>query len=385
MLIGGRGSGKTLAGATWVHYLANGLGPAAKKPTQPIALIGETLHEVRDVMIDGPSGIRAVAAFDRPTYETTRRRLVWPNGSVAQVFSAHDPDGLRGPQFSAAWCDEAAKWPNGMQVWDMLQFGLRLGDWPRQLVTTTPKPTKLLRTIMNDPTTVVTHMKTAENADNLAKPFVETMLAHYGGTRLGRQELDGEYLEERDDALWRSSDLDRLRRDQAPDLRRIVVAVDPPASSHAKSDACGIVAAGIGADERVYVLGDFTVQGATPSRWAARTCEAYNAFGADTVVAEVNQGGDMVPTVIRQVDPLVHVTTVHARQSKLMRAEPVSMLYAQGRVSHIGCLRELEDEMCNFTPSGKSGGHSPDRVDALVWAIGNLTGAMSGRPQIRSI
>ncbi|MEM1376190.1 MAG: terminase family protein [Pseudomonadota bacterium] len=385
LLIGGRGSGKTLAGATWVHYLANGLLPAAKTPTHPIALVGETLHEVRDVMIDGPSGIRAVAAFDRPRYEATRRRLVWPNGAVAHAFSAHDPEGLRGPQFSSAWCDELAKWPNAQQVWDMLQFGLRLGDWPRQLVTTTPKPIKLLRTIMDDPKTAVSHMKTSENAGNLASPFMDTVLAHYGGTRLGRQELDGEYLQERDDALWRSSMLDRQRKTSAPKLVRIVVAVDPPASSHEKSDACGIVVAGIGEDQRIYVLADRTLQGATPSSWAKRVCDTYNGFGADTVIAEVNQGGDMVLEVIGQADRTVHVTSVHARQSKGMRAEPISMLYEQGSVSHVGTLPELEDEMCNFAPNAKSQSNSPDRVDALVWAIAALTGRPSGLPRVRPV
>lgn len=385
LLIGGRGSGKTLAGSTWVHYLATGMRPAASVPTEPIALIGETIHEVREVMIDGPSGIRQVAAFERPVYEASRRRLVWPNGCVARAFSAHDPESLRGPQFSVAWADELGKYPNAQQVWDMLQFGLRLGSWPRQMVTTTPRPTKLLRSIMDDPHTCVSHMPTSENAANLASPFLAAMNKQYGGTRLGRQELEGEYLEEREGALWSSKLLDQSRSKNAPTLKRIVVAVDPPVTSKSTSDACGIIAAGLADDGKILVLGDHSLKSVSPSRWARKVCEAYHHHGADTVIAETNQGGELVPTMIRNIDPSVHVTSVHARKSKYMRAEPVSLLYEQGRVSHLGTHAELEDEMCNFDPSGLASGHSPDRVDALVWAISALVGDGSIKPKIRPI
>lgn len=385
LLIGGRGSGKTLAGATWVHYLATGMRPAATVPTAPIALIGETIHEVREVMIDGPSGIRQVASFERPVYEATRRRLIWPNGYVARVFSAHDPEGLRGPQFAACWADELGKWPNAQQVWDMLQFGLRLGKWPRQMVTTTPRSMKLLRSIIDDPKTCVSHMTTAENAQNLARPFLAAMTKQYGGTRLGRQELDGQYLEEIEGALWSSKLLDQNRSIAAPALTRIVIAVDPPVTSKSSSDACGIIAAGITDDGHIYVLGDHSLKAASPARWAQKVCDVYHLLGADTVIAEVNQGGELVPTMIKNIDASVHVTSVHARKSKYMRAEPVSLLYEKGQVSHVGTLAALEDEMCNFDPSGRANGHSPDRVDALVWAVAGLTASGTVRPQIRPI
>lgn len=383
--MGGRGSGKTLAGAAWVQGLATGLLPAANAPVSPIALVGESIQEVRDIMIDGPSGIMTSAFAERPHFEVTRRRLVWSNGAVAHVHSAHDPEGLRGPQFAAAWCDEICKWPDARQVWDMLQFGLRLGDWPRQLVTTTPRPIRLLRDIMADASTVTTHMKTRDNAPNLAAPFMDTMEAHYGGTRLGRQELDGELLLQSENALWSYDTLDHRRRKTHPALVRIVVAVDPPASSHARSDACGIVVAGADANGHIYVLGDHTVRMASPTAWAKRACAAYHAVGADALVAEVNQGGDMVAAMIATQDAAIRVKSVHARKSKFMRAEPIAALYENGRVHHVGVHAQLEAEMCDFTADGRSQGHSPDRVDALVWAVGELAGIGMAEPHVRAV
>lgn len=385
LLLGGRGSGKTRAGAEWVHGLASAARPFGDGISAPIALIGETIADVRDVMIEGPAGILRSALYNRPVYEATRRRLVWPTGAVAQVFSAHDPGSLRGPQFAAAWCDELVKWPYPGECWDMLQFGLRLGDWPRLAVTTTPRPLKLLARIMDDAATVTVRMRTADNAANLARGFLNTMQARYGGTRLGRQELDAEILGERDGALWTRDLLERSRSAGRDDHRRIVVAVDPPASAKATSDACGIVIAGLTDEGVVDVIADHSIGAATPRQWAGRAVAAYHAAGADIMVAEVNQGGDMVKSVIGMVDPTVNVSPVRATRAKWLRAEPVAALYEQGRVRHVGVLAELEDEMCDFGLDGLSSGRSPNRLDALVWAIGELVSGARGRPRVRAI
>ncbi|WP_374729276.1 DNA-packaging protein [Roseitalea porphyridii] len=385
LLLGGRGSGKTRAGAEWVHGLASAVLPFARTVTSPIALVGETLADVREVMIDGPAGILACARHNRPVYEATRRRLVWPNGVVAQAFSAHDPGSLRGPQFAAAWCDEAMKWPHPREAWDMLQFGLRLGDWPRLAATTTPRPLKLLAEIMADAATVTTRMRTVDNAANLAGTFLARMRDRYGGTRLGRQELDAEILAEREDALWTRAMLDRVRIGAPADYARIVVAVDPPASAKQTSDACGIVVAGMTDNGAIHVLGDHSVSAAAPSQWAGRAVAAYHAAGADILVAEVNQGGDMVRSVIATVDDSVNVRAVRATRGKWLRAEPVAALYEQGRVRHVGVLAELEDEMCDFGLDGLSSNRSPDRLDALVWAIAELVAGAGGKPRVRAV
>ena len=385
LLLGGRGSGKTRAGAEWVHGLASAMRPFADTMTTPIALIGETIADVRDIMIEGPAGILGCALHNRPVYEATRRRLVWPNGAVAQAFSAHDPESLRGPQFAAAWCDELMKWPHARLCWDMLQFGLRLGLWPRSIVTTTPKPLALLADIMADSQTVTTRMRTADNAANLAPSFLRTMERRYGGTRLGRQELDAEILAQREDALWTRELLDRCRRSGPTDFVRVVVAVDPPASAKVTSDACGIIVAGLARDGTVHVLGDHSLCAAKPRAWAAKVVAAYNATKADLVIAEVNQGGDMVASVIATVDETVHVKPVRANRGKWLRAEPVAALYEQGRVVHVGPLPELEDEMCDFGLDGLSLGRSPDRLDALVWAVSELVATGAVKPRIRSM
>lgn len=387
LVIGGRGSGKTRLGAEWINGLARGLPPFApdRLPLAHFALVGETLGDVREVMIDGPSGIVTISRRDRPRYEPSRRRLVFDNGAIAHVFSSEDPESLRGPQFSAAWCDELAKWKNAEAVFDMLQFGLRLGKRPRQLLTTTPKPTPLLKRLLADPGISVTRMRTADNADNLAASFLRSVRRRYAGTRLGRQELDGEMIEEREDALWTRAMIDAAATGSRPQMRRIVVAVDPPASATRRSDACGIVAAGLGDDGRAWVLEDATVQGRKPHEWAARVASVYHRHEADRVVAEANQGGDMVETVIRTVDPAVPVRPVHARRGKWLRAEPVAALYEQGRVRHARRFPQLEDEMCDFGPGGLSSGRSPDRLDALVWAITELMLGREGTPRIRGI
>lgn len=372
MMLGGRGAGKTRAGAEWVHGVAMGL-PFAKLSAGRIALVGETFQDAREVMVEGVSGLLSIGRRDdRPTYQSSRRRVEWPNGAIAQLFSAADPEGLRGPQFGAAWSDELAKWRDCEAVWDMLQFGLRLGDRPRQVVTTTPRPIPLVRKLMADRTTSVTSMRTTDNAANLARGFIEAIVDAYGGTRLGRQELDGEIIDDRDDALWSRDEIEVNRVAAAPAMRRIVVAVDPPASSGANSAACGIVATGLGEDGRGYVLADRTLRRATPKAWADRAASLYHALGADALIAEVNQGGEMVVTVIGEADPSIPVTAVRATRGKWTRAEPVALLYAQGRISHVGVYPALEDQMCNFSPNGTSEGVSPDRIDALVWALSSL-------------
>lgn len=373
LMLGGRGAGKTRAGAEWIHAMALGLAPFADAPCERIALVGETYQDAREVMVEGISGLLAIGRRgDRPVWQPSRRRLEWPNGAVAQVFSAADPEGLRGPQFGGAWSDELAKWPHPEATWDMLQFGLRLGAAPRQVVTTTPRPIPLLKALIADPKTVMATMRTADNAANLAPGFLDVVVDKYAGTRLGRQELDGELIEDRDDALWARGPIDAARVIEAPGLTRVVVAVDPPATSGAKSAACGIVAAGLGEDGAAYVLADRTLARATPEAWADRALGLYHALEADALIVEVNQGGEMVESVMREADPGVPVTAVRASRGKWTRAEPVALLYAQGRVKHVGVLPELEDQMCNFVPGGTSEGVSPDRIDALVWAVSAL-------------
>ncbi|MDB5654305.1 MAG: hypothetical protein JWQ94_1918 [Tardiphaga sp.] len=385
LMIGGRGAGKTRAGAEWVRAQAMGRGPGGRERQMRIALVGETEHDVREVMIEGVSGLLAVhPRHERPQWLPSRRRLQWSTGAVAQVFSAEDPESLRGPQFCCAWSDEMAKWRHAEAAFDMLQFGLRLGVQPRQLITTTPRPTALLKRLMADSTSVITRAATATNAFNLAPTFLHSVVSRYAGTRLGRQELDGEIIEDRADALWSRALLESCRVDDAPPLQRIVVAVDPPVSSGKHADACGIVAAGITDGGMVYVLADETVSRVTPSAWANRAIALWRRLEADALVVEVNQGGEMVRSVIHQVDAGVPVTSVRASRGKWLRAEPVATLYEQGRVRHAGAFAALEDEMCDFASSGLSNGRSPDRLDALVWAVTSLTlGARGTGPRIR--
>ncbi|NGN40600.1 DNA-packaging protein [Mesorhizobium sp. CGMCC 1.15528] len=385
LVIGGRGAGKTRLGAEWVNSLVRGFSPFSERSHKHIALIGETLGDVREVMIDGPSGIITISRHDRPRFEASRRRLVWDSGAVAQIFSSEDPESLRGPQFEAAWCDELGKWKNAEACFDMLQFGLRLGDQPRQLITTTPRPTKLLKRLLAEPGVVIERMRTDENAGNLSAAFLRMMERRYVGTALGRQELNGELIEDREDALWSRGMIENVRIAEPPELCRIVVAVDPPASARKTSDACGIVAAGLDQEGRVIVLADATVRAAKPHEWAAAAVALFHRLEADCLVAEVNQGGDMVTAVIRTVDPSIPVKAVRATRGKWLRAEPVAALYEQGRVRHAGRFVELEDEMCDFGPNGLSGSRSPDRVDALVWAINELMPDQMARPRIRDL
>ena len=386
LLIGGRGAGKTRAGAEWIRAQALGLAPFATARSAQIALIGESEHDVREVMVEGVSGILAVhPRAERPAWVSSRRRLEWNNGAVAYAFSAEDPESLRGPQFDCAWADELAKWRYADATFDMLQFGLRLGSRPRQLITTTPRPMPLIKRLMADPSTAVTHAPTTANAFHLSPAFLKNVMGRYAGTRLGRQELDGEIIEDRPDALWSRALIEKCRIREAPPLARIVVAVDPPASSGKRADACGIVAAGVSGEGGIYVIADDTVSGATPAVWAAKAIALYGRLEADAIVAEVNQGGEMATTVIKQIDASVPVKPVRATRAKWLRAEPVAALYEQGRVRHAGSFAMLEDEMCDFGVGGLSSGRSPDRLDALVWAISSLALTPRGEPRVRGL
>lgn len=380
LFMGGRGAGKTRAGAEWIRYsvLHGGCRRAA--------LIGPTLGDVREVMIEGPSGLRSIGGQyeKRPRYEVSRRRLVWDNGAEAYVFSAEDADSLRGPQFDAAWCDEIAVWPKGEAVWDMLQMALRLGACPRVVATTTPRPVPLIKSLIEDASTVVTRARTADNAHNLAPGFVRHIQAAYGGTRLGRQELDGELIEDLQGALWTRTLVEQSRCAAAPDLDNVVVAVDPPASSGPKADACGIVAVGVSADGRKgYVLADASARGLSPLNWAGRAASLASRLGAGMIIAEANQGGEMVRHALETAGCDVPVRLVHAKAGKTARALPVAALYEAGRVVHVGCFKELEDEMCSFGGEGFKG--SPDRLDALVWGLWALMLDRRDAPRVRGV
>ena len=386
LVLGGRGAGKTRAGAEWIRAKALGSAPIATQPAKRIALVGETIADVRNVMVEGESGLLNLEPVaDRPKFEPSKQRLLWPNGSMAQMFSAENPEGLRGPQFDAAWCDEIAKWRQANLTWDMLQFGLRLGAHPQVVVTTTPRPIELLKALVEDPRCVISRAQTADNAANLAPTFFEEMKRRYDGTALGRQELYGEIIEDVEGRLWRKDWIDKGRVDRATDLRNVVVAVDPPITATANSDACGIVVAGKGDGDRVYVLADRTVQGWEPAQWARHVINVYEEFQADRVVAEVNQGGDLVRTMLRQINRRVVVRNVRATRGKWLRAEPVAALYADNRVAHVGRFEKLEEQMCAFGTDGKVDGRSPDRVDALVWAISDLELRPATAPQIRTL
>lgn len=363
LILAGRGWGKSRTGAEWVRAMATS-GRARR-----IALVARTAADVRDVLVEGESGLLAIHRHDeRPTWEPSRRRLTWPNGAIATTYSAEEPDQLRGPQHDLAWADELASW-RYPDAWDQLQLGLRLGRDPRVVVTTTPRPTPLVRSLALSETTRVTRGRTADNARNLAPGVVDALRARYGSTRLGRQELDGEILDDAPGALWRLAIFEAGRVDAAPDLRRIVVAIDPAVTAHAHSDETGIVVAGLGVDGRCYVLEDLS--GTYPAeQWARRSVEAFRRWRADRIVAEVNNGGDLVEATLRAVDRSVPVKQVRATRGKALRAEPVAALYEQGRVSHVGALTRLEDQCASWDPSGDH--RSPDRLDALVWALTEL-------------
>lgn len=384
LILAGRGFGKTRTGAEFIRENVCGPTPLAAGRCKHIALVAETAPDARDVMVLGPAGLLACHHPDfRPHYYPSKRLVEWPNGAQAILFNAVEPDQLRGPQFDLAWCDELAKWRYAQETWDQLQFGLRLGDHPRQIVTTTPRPIPVVRRLVNDPTCFVTRGRTYDNAANLAAPFLKQVEERYGNTRLGRQELEGEILDDMPGALWNRDMLDGNRKPEAPDLDRIIVAVDPAATSGEDADETGIVAVGVARDpdgyQRGYVLADRSIRG-TPDEWARKAVQLYHELDADRIVAEKNQGGEMVEAVIRSADRNVPITLVTATRGKRVRAEPIAALYEQGRVHHVGRFNDLEDQMCLFTPDGeRHAGDSPDRVDALVWGLTSLFQRITGR------
>ena len=318
-------------------------------------------------MVEGESGLLSVGPEnERPHYEPSKRRLTWPNGAIATLYSAEDPDQLRGPQHDWAWCDELASWKRP-ETWDMLLFGLRLGDDPRVVITTTPRPTKQIKELIADPTCHVTRGSTYENRANLAPAFFSQIVRRYEGTRLGRQELLAEILDDNPGALWRRADIEGAAVATCPDLKRIVVAVDPAATHTEDSDETGIVVCGIAHNGEGYVLDDMSLKG-SPHEWGSQAVAGYTKYKADRLVAEVNNGGDMVEHTVRTVSPNVSYRAVHASRGKVIRAEPIAALYEQGRVHHVGTFPTLEDQLCQWEPGMKS----PDRLDALVWALTDL-------------
>lgn len=384
LILAGRGFGKTRAGSEWVRAMVCGDTPLSPGKARRFALVAETAADARDVLVEGDSGVLAVHPKEfRPLYEPSKRRLTWPNGASATLFNATEPDQLRGPQHDAAWADELAKWRYAQETWDMLQFGLRLGDDPKQLITTTPRPIKLLKQMLQDPRTVVTRGSTYENANNLAGSFLAEVKRRYEGTRLGRQELAGEITDDVPGALWTRTNLDENRRTKAklPDMQRVVVAVDPAAShgEGAEGNAeTGIVVAGLGVDGRGYVIDDLSCR-LSPNGWARRAVSGFDLHSGDAIVAELNQGGDMVEQTIRSVREEISFIGVRASRGKVTRAEPVAALYEQGRISHVGGFPDLEDQMVLFTPSGIEGETTADRVDALVWAFTELFPQIIGK------
>lgn len=367
LILAGRGFGKTRTGAETVRYWAETL------PGIRIALVGRTAADVRDVMVEGESGLLAISPpYCMPHYEPSKRRLTWPNGSMATTYSGDKPDQLRGPQHHKAWADELAAW-RYIDAYDQLLFGLRLGHDPQLIITTTPRPIQVIRDLVRESTTAITRGSTFENAANLAPRALEKLRSKYENTRLGRQELFAEVLDDVPGALWTHGNLEQNRVKEVPGMKRVVVAIDPAVSANEdSSNETGIIVAGRGADNDGYLLDDLSLI-ATPDQWAKVAVKAYRDYRADLIVAEVNQGGDMVLHTIRTIDPNIPIKAVRATRGKYTRAEPVAALYEQGRVHHLGMFPTLEDQYCTWV----QGEDSPDRLDAAVWA---LTELMLGGP-----
>lgn len=375
MVMAGRGFGKTRAGAEWVRLVAE------NDPTARIALVADNLAEARSVMVEGESGILACSPPDRiPKYEPSLQRLSFPNGAQALLYSASEPESLRGPQHSHAWCDEIGKWPlshdRATRCWDNLLLGLRLGGEQKIMVTTTPRAVPLVRRVVENESngsTVITRGTTQDNRANLPPSFIRSIEEEFGLSQLARQEIRGELIEDIEGALWTRAMCEHAREfDPQIELTRVVVAVDPPASAH--GDACGIVVAGCSADGLGHVLADCSVEKASPERWANAVAMAAQHWGADRVIAEANQGGAMVESVLRAADIAMPVKLVHASRGKSARAEPVAALYETGRIRHRGNFPQLEDQLCGMMAGGEycGPGLSPDRADALVWAMTEL-------------
>jgi phage terminase large subunit-like protein len=363
LALAGRGFGKTEAGAQWIRQ-------RVKDGARSIALVAETQKDLEEVMVSRLLTISPPDEAPRVRYKPVR--LTWPNGATAFGYNGTEPDQLRGPEFDTAWIDELAKYRYARETWDMLQFTMRSGDDPRVFVTTTPRPIPVLKDIIADEGTIITKGSTMDNAANLAPSFMKAIVARYAGTRLGRQELNAELLDDVPGALWTRDMLDANRIKEAPELQRVVVAVDPSGTKgNGAGDDIGIVAAGLGIDGRGYVLGDWTCQ-LSPEGWGRRVVECAAFFGADRIVGERNFGGAMVEHVIRTVDKNASYKEVVASRGKVARAEPIAALDEQGRISHVGSFPDMEDQMCSITASGYIGEGSPDRADARVWALTEL-------------
>lgn len=387
LILAGRGFGKTRVGAETIRDWVCGDTPLSPGRCSRIALVAETAADARDVIVKGESGVLACHPKDfRPEWSPTNRCLEWPNGAKAWTYNATEPDQLRGPQHDGAWVDELAKFDHAQATWDQLQFGLRLGLHPRAIVTTTPRPIPVVKMLMNDEKTFITRGRTLDNSDNLAESTIKYLYDKYGKTRLGRQELEGEILDDMPGALWAREAIDLSRKREDIDYERIVVAVDPAATSGEEADETGIIAVGLARDAdgyaRGYVLADRSMRG-SPEEWASAAVRLYHELDADRIVAEKNQGGEMVEAVMKAVDRNVPITLVTATRGKIVRAEPIAALYEQGRIHHIGRFDKLEDQMCMFTrDADRSPGNSPDRVDALVWGLTSLFDKLTGRRRL---
>lgn len=374
LILAGRGFGKTRTGAEWVRErVESGL-------SKRIALIGKTPADVRDVMIEGESGLLNISPpYNMPTYEPSKRRLTWDNGAIAQTFSSYEPDQLRGSQFDTAWADEMASWEYPEETWDNLMFALRLGEKPQVCVTTTPRPLQLLINLRDAKTTVLTKGTSYDNRENLNQQFFDSILSKYKNTRLGMQEIYAEILEESDNAMWKREWLDEGRLEVGPgDLERVVVAIDPAVTSKKTSDETGIIVAGKDSEGEFYVLNDSSAR-YTPSAWSEKAIMLFNQYQCDKIIAEVNNGGQLVEHTLRTQSENVPYKSVHASRGKRTRAEPIASLYEQNKVHHVGSFQRLENQLCNW--EANSGDPSPDRLDALVWALSELSG--SGNPSIR--
>ena len=368
MLLAGRGFGKTRAGAEWVRAQVE------SGRVRRIALVARTPTEIRHTMIEGPSGLLNICPpWAMPEYESTNRKLTWPNGATAFIYSSYEPDQLRGQQFEAAWCDELASWKYPRDTWDTLAFTLRFGADPRCVITTTPKPIALLRELVARPDIVVTRGTTYDNEDNLAHSFYSQIRNTYEGTKIGRQEIHADLIDQAEDALWDRDWIDDGRVERAPEsLVEGVVAIDPSVTSNPRSSETGIVVAGIDSEKHCYVLADGSDR-MSPNKWAERAIALYDKHSASRIIGEVNNGGDLVQEVLRTASggQTFRFRAVTASRGKYARAEPTSALYEQGRVHHVGTFPDLEDQMCTWTPKS-SYEISPDRMDALVWAITHL-------------
>ncbi len=384
-IIAGRGFGKTRVGSEWIWARvreSEAAGVEAKGRPLRIALVGGSLDEVARVMVEGESGLLATArSGERADWQPSKGLLSFASGAMAFAYSADRPSMLRGPQHHYGWCDELAKWPRARATWDNLMLGMRLGAAPRTIVTTTPRPMPLLKSIMALPRCATTRGRTEDNPFS-AEDFRKAVIEMYGGSRLGRQELDGEIVEEAEGALWTRELLDEGRVAAPPPLVRVVIGVDPPTSPNG---VCGIIACGLAADGIGYVLGDHSVGGMRPEGWAARAAAAAEAWDASRIVAEKNQGGDMVESVLRAVDSGLPVKLVHAGPSKGARAEPIALRFETGKARLAGNFPALEDELTRLTCAGFEGGGSPDRADAMVWALSALFEKARAEPRIRRL